>query len=159
MKMQKKGNRSGQILGFTLIEVILAVAVLAIVLSAVAVTMTSSMQHNLSAGKRSQAAQVMNYLGRRIAGGAIGQFGGSEWDYGELAGSFTDLRREANLADTNLYRAEISEFPRIGLGDTTIPHYRVTVCWEGSEGESCVSGDTAGPGPGAAPGEMLPGIN
>lgn len=145
--------------GFSLIEVIIALAVLAIVMSAVAITITSSMRHNLTAGSRSQAAQVMNYLGRRIAGGEVSQLGGDAWGYGELAGSFTDLKREGNLADTDLYRAQVAQFPPIGLAETSIPHYRVTVCWHDSDGESCVSGDTAGPGPGSTSGEILPGIN
>ncbi|MBX3139915.1 MAG: type II secretion system protein [Trueperaceae bacterium] len=145
--------------GFTLIEVMMAITVLGIVLAAVSFTMMSSMRQNHAAGNRSQAAQVMNYLGRRIAGGDISKLGGTSWDYGTLATSFTDLSRESNLADTDLYRAEVAEFPRIGLGGTTIPHYRVTVCWNNGGDESCVSGDTAGPGPGAASGESLPGIN
>lgn len=145
--------------GFTLVEVLIAIAVLGIVLSAVSITMLSSIRQNHVAGNRSQAAQIVNYLGRRIAGGEISRLGGTTWGYGSLATSFTDLNREGNLADTNLYRAEVAQFPRIGLGTTSIPHYRVTVCWSISEGESCVSGDTAGPGPGASNGESLPGIN
>lgn len=145
--------------GFSLIEVLVAILVLGIVLSAVAITMTSSMRQNLSAGNRSQAAQVMNYLGRRIAGGQISELADRQWDYGTLSTAFADLKREGNLADTNLYRAEVDQLPRIGLGTTRIPHYRVTVCWTNADGESCVTGDTAGPGPGASSGEILPGIN
>lgn len=145
--------------GFTLVEVLIAIAVLGIVLSAVSITMLSSIRQNHVAGNRSQAAQIVNYLGRRIAGGEISQLGGTTWGYGSLATSFVDLNRERNLADTNLYRAQVLQLPRIGLGTTSIPHYRVTVCWNISEGESCVSGDTAGPGPGASSGESLPGIN
>lgn len=157
--MREAETRQGRLLGFTLIEVMLAIAVLGIVLSAVSFTMLSSMRQNHVAGNRSQAAQVMNYFGRRIAGGEIDKLGGSSWDYGTLAESFTDLTREGNLADTDLYRAEISEFPRLGLGTASIPHYRVTVCWTNGDTESCVAGDTAGPGPGATTGESLPGIN
>jgi len=145
--------------GFTLVEVMIALTVLAIVLSAVSFTMLSSMRHNQAAGNRSQAAQVMNYLGRRIAGGDVSKLGGTSWDYGTLSTAFRDLSREGNLADTNLYRAEVAQFPRIGMGGTSIPHYRVTVCWNTGDNESCVSGDTAGPGPGASSGESLPGIN
>lgn len=145
--------------GFTLIEVILAIAVLGVVLAAVAITMVSSMQHNVASGSRSQAAQVMNYLGRRVAGGEISNLGDTEWDYGGLATSFGDLTRESNLADPDLYRAEIAQLPNIGIGDTRIPHYRVRVCWEDGSGETCVEGHTAGPGPGGESGEMLPGIN
>lgn len=146
--------------GFTLVEVILAISVLAIVLAAVSITVVSSIQHNLTSGSRSQAAQIMNYLGRRIAGGEISSFGTPwEWDYGELAGAFSDLSRERNLADPDLYRARVALFPSIGLGDSAVPHYRVTVCWDGANGESCVSGDTAGAEPGGTSGEILPGIN
>lgn len=145
--------------GFTLVEVILAISVLAIVLVAVSTTIVSSIQHNVTSGSRSQAAQVMNYFGRRIAGGEISSLGGTSWDYGELHTSFHDLKREGNLADTSLYRAEIAQLPNIGLGDTSIPHFRITVCWDGANGESCVVGNTAGPGPGSTGGEILPGIN
>lgn len=145
--------------GFTLVEVILAIAVLAIVLAAVAITMVSSIQHNVASGSRSQASQVMNYLGRRVAGGEISNLGGTEWDYGELGSSFGDLTRENNLANPDLYRANIAQMPSIGMGGTSIPHYRVRVCWEDGNGETCVEGHTAGPGPGGESGEMLPGIN
>lgn len=145
--------------GFSLVEVLVAIAVLGIVLSAVSITIMSSMRQNYAAGSRSQAAQIMNYLGRRVAGGEVSQLGGSQWDYGTLATSFSDLNREANLADTDLYRAEIDQMPRIGIGGSSIPHYRVTVCWQTAERENCVSGDTAGPGVGASTGESLPGIN
>lgn len=145
--------------GFTLVEVILAIAVLAIVLAAVAITMVSSMQHNFASGSRSQASQVMNYLGRRVAGGEISNLGDTEWDYGALATAFGDLTRENNLANPDLYRADIAQMPSIGIGDTSIPHYRVRVCWLDGAGETCVEGHTAGPGPGGESGEMLPGIN
>jgi len=145
--------------GFTLVEVILAIAVLAIVLVAVSTTIVSSIQHNVTSGSRSQASQVLNYFGRRIAGGEIDNLGGTEWDYGELPGAFQDLTRESNLADSALYRAEIAQLPSMALGATAVPHYRITVCWEGANGESCVSGDTAGAGPGSTSGELLPGIN
>lgn len=137
----------------------MAITVLGIVLAAVSFTMMSSMRQNHAAGNRSQAAQVMNYLGRRIAGGEVSKLGGNSWDYGALSTSFTDLSREGNLADTDLYRAEVAQFPKIGLGGASIPHYRITVCWNNGGAESCVSGDTAGPGPGASSGESLPGIN
>ena len=157
--MKAESVRRPRIIGFTLVEVLIAIAVLGIVLAAVSITMLSSIRQNHTAGNRSQAAQIMNYLGRRIAGGEVSQLGGTSWSYGTLATSFTDLSREGNLADTDLYRAEVAQFPRIGLGTTAIPHYRVTVCWNNSGSESCVSGDTAGPGPGASSGESLPGIN
>ncbi len=145
--------------GFTLVEVILAIAVLAIVLVAVSTTIVSSIQHNLASGSRSQASQVLNYFGRRIAGGEIDSLGVTEWDYGELPGAFQDLTRESNLADSALYRAEVEQLPSMVLGATAVPHYRITVCWDGANGESCVSGDTAGAGPGSTSGELLPGIN
>lgn len=153
------GVRRSQAGGFTLVEVILAISVLAIVLAAVSITVVSSIQHNVTSGSRSQAAQILNYLGRRIAGGEISSFGGTSWDYGQLAGAFSDLSRERNLADPDLYRAQVAQLPPIGLGTSAVPHYRVTVCWDGANGESCVSGDTAGAEPGGTSGEILPGIN
>lgn len=153
---QRRVDGSG---GFTLIEVILAISVLAIVLAAVSVTIVSSIQQNASAGSRSQATQVLNYFGRRIAGGEITQLGGTSWEYGELSDSFSDLRREANLANMDAYRAEILQVGTMGLSSTFIPQFRVTVCWFTGQTESCVSGDTAGPGPGGSSGEMLPGVN
>lgn len=154
-----QSNKRFQDRGFSLIEVLLALAVLGIVLAAIAMIMTSSMRQNLNAGNRSQAAQIMNYFGRRIAGGEISQLGGTAWGYGTLATEFRDLSRESNLADTDRYRAEVAQLPRIGIATSTIPHYRITVCWTNADDESCVIGDTAGPAPGGASGESLPGIN
>ena len=66
--MKAESVRRPRIIGFTLVEVLIAIAVLGIVLAAVSITMLSSIRQNHTAGNRSQAAQIMNYLGRRIAG-------------------------------------------------------------------------------------------
>lgn len=145
--------------GFTLVEVLMAIAVLAIVLSAVSLTVVSSIRQNVSSGSRSQAAQVLNYLGRRISGGEMSMLGGTEWDYGQLTAAFADLSRETDLADPDLYRAQIEQVGEMGIETTSVPQFRVQVCWRMGGEETCVVGDTAGSAAGGESGELLPGLN
>lgn len=145
--------------GLTMIEVLLAIAVLAIALAAIAMTTTSGLRQNAIAGGRTQAAQVLNYLGRRVAGGEAAQLQPLQWNYGELAGTFEEMSNDGNLSNPELYKAEIRMLETLGIGASTMVHYQIEVCWEQGDSENCLVGDTAGPALTGSTGDSLPGIN
>jgi Tfp pilus assembly protein PilE len=152
-------------LGLTVIETLVAITILGVVTAAVMTTYVSSMRNNADAGKRSQSAQVLNFLGRRVAGGESAVLAGKtpkSWDYGELLTAFPELRQEEGFADPDHYRASVTNLGEISLASATAIHYRIEVCShaQGSSGERCVQGDTAGPAPGdSVTTSGLPGIN
>lgn len=151
--------------GLTLLEVILALAVLAILGATFTTAMLGNLRHTTVAGQRTQAAQVLNYLGRRVAGGdtvVLPLLGESlTWEYGELGTSFVDLEDGEGFAEPERYRVEIAASGTISVAGATVVQYDLDVCFQNQDGESCVNGTTLGapalPGPGTTP--PLPGIN
>lgn len=156
--MNVRSRRSG----LTMIEVIVAIAILGIAVAVLATTAASSIRNNAISGERTQATQVLNYLGRLVAGADPILFADADlkWGYGQLRGSFIELTKEVGRANPDLYRAQVQDLGWIGIGDAQMVHYRVSVCWMAAGNEQCVRGDTAGPeiiedDPNPAP---LPGI-
>jgi len=151
--------------GLTLLEVILALAVLAVLGATFTTYMVSNLRHTTVAGQRTQAAQVLNYLGRRVAGGdkAVLPAEGSslEWAYGELGAAFTDLEGAEGVADPARYRARIDAPGRVSVLTDSVVQYDIEVCFLIQDGESCVRGTTLGAPVTAPPEETppLPGIN
>ena len=133
--------------GLSLVEVLIAIAILGIAVAILSTTTLSAVQNNNVSGSRTQATQVLNYLGRLVAGGDRIMFEHEdlEWGYGELGSAFSELSVEAGRADPALYRADVDNLGWIGLGDAEMLHFRVTVCWMASGNEHCVVGNTAGP--------------
>lgn len=151
--------------GLTVIETLVAITILGIVTAAVMTTYVSSMRNNADAGKRSQSAQVLNFLGRRVAGGESGVLASDDpkrWEYGELLTAFPELRQEEGFANPDRYRATVTNLGEISLASASAVHYRIEVCAraQGSSSERCVQGDTIGPAPGdSVTTSGLPGIN
>lgn len=133
--------------GLTLVEVLIAIAILGIAVAMLSTTTLSSVQNNSISGSRTQATQVLNYLGRLVAGAdpVLFQDADLSWAYGELGSHFTDLSQEASRADPALYRAWLDNLGWIGIGTAQMVHFRVNVCWMASGDEICVQGNTAGP--------------
>lgn len=152
-------------LGLTVIETLVAITILGIITAAVMTTYASSMRQNANAGKRTQSAQVLNFLGRRVAGGESAVLAGKtpkSWDYGELSAAFPELHNEEGFANPDYYRATVTNLGEVSLSSASAIHYHIEVCTrtQGSSTESCVQGDTAGPAPGGSgSASALPGIN
>lgn len=135
--------------GLTLIEALIALAVLSISLSAFTTLIVSNLRENTRAGARTQAVQVLNYLGRQVTGGNAAVLPDStplQWRYGELQTAFADLTRERQFADVNLYRASIENRGNYsgGIAGVSLVQYHISVCWNAPGGESCVRADTLG---------------
>jgi len=133
--------------GLTVVEVLIAIVILGIAVGILSITTVSSVRNNSISGSRTQAAQVLNYLGRLVAGADRAVFANDDmtWGYGSLGDDFTELSVETGRANPALYRAWIDDLGWIGIGTAEMVHYRVNVCWMASGDELCVRGDTAGP--------------
>jgi len=140
-------RRSVAFRGLTMVEVLIALAILGIVVAVITTATLSSVRNTATAGGRTQATQVLNYLGRLVAGAddVLFQRESLSWDYGELGDHFQELAQEARRADPALYRAEVITGSNVTFGSVSMPLYTVTVCWMAPNGETCVTGETVGP--------------
>lgn len=150
--------------GLTLLEVILALAVLAIVGSVFTTAVLRNLSHTTTSGTRTQAAQVLNYFGRRIVGGdaALQPLTGESlvWDYDQLSAAFPDIGGATGMADADRYRVQILAVGPSTVAEATLQQYDVTVCFQTSDAESCVTGTTLSSSVGATGSTPpLPGIN
>ncbi|KGQ22990.1 prepilin-type N-terminal cleavage/methylation domain-containing protein [Thermus filiformis] len=150
--------------GLTLLEVILSLAIVSLVLLALSASLVSSLRQTAITGGRTQAVQILNYLGRRVAGGesALLPTGTLSFDYGTLRNRFPDLPREARFANPDLYRAAITNLGTPAwAGNLALPlnEYRIQVCWRQSGQESCTEARTFSSPPSAGDAPPLPGIN
>lgn len=143
--------------GLTVVEVLVALAIVGIVVAVLTTITLSSVRHDANSGSRTQAVQILSYLGRLASvSDPMLLDGDQEWDFGELRTAFTELRVEARNANPDLYRAEVEELGQTGLGNGVVELYRVTVCWRAIENENCVQGETAGPVPSASEDDTVP---
>jgi prepilin-type N-terminal cleavage/methylation domain-containing protein len=150
--------------GLTLLEVILALAVLAIIGAVFTTAVLRNLRHTTTAGTRTQAAQVLNYFGRRIVGGdsALQPASGDtlSWGYEQLAAAFPDIGGATGMADVDRYRVDVSAVGTSTVAGATLQQYDVLVCFEAPDGESCVTGTTlssSASSTGSTP--PLPGVN
>ncbi len=153
--------------GLTLIEVVVSLAILAVAMGVLANLLLGSMNQNLSSGKRTQAAQVLNHLGRLLVGGdarllaAPGQ--PRDWDYGELEATFPELQGAGNLSEPELYRVRVTNLgtpSQVNALGVQLQAYRLEVCWQENGEERCLYGEAlaAPAGSGGSP-PPLPLIN
>ncbi|AEV15205.1 secretion system protein [Thermus sp. CCB_US3_UF1] len=134
--------------GLTLVEVLIAITVLSLVLLALNALLVSSLRHTSISGARTQAVQILNYVGRRIVGGETLLLPGStplNYGYGSLRQNFPDLPQEVRFANPDLYRVAISNLgtptwaSSLGVG---VNEYRILVCWRQGGREHCAEGRT-----------------
>jgi prepilin-type N-terminal cleavage/methylation domain-containing protein len=151
--------------GITLIELLIALAILSVAMSGFTYLIINNMRFNASSGFKSQAAQILNYLGRRAVNGdgdVLPSGSIKQWGYTQLSTSFTDLAKAGNLAEPDLFRAEVSDLGPWTNEDGTVSlqRYRVRVCWKNADIEECIKAHTLGPkalAVGVPP--PLPGLN
>lgn len=156
---------SRRALGLTLLEVILALAVLAVLGATFTTYMLGNLRHTTVAGQRTQAAQVLNYLGRRVAGGdgvVLPDEGETlSWAYGEMGVAFPDMVGADGIAEPARYRAEITATGTVSVVGASVVQYDLVVCFQVPDGESCTRGTTLGAPASAQESDRpsLPGIN
>jgi Tfp pilus assembly protein PilV len=143
--------------GLTLIEAIIAVTILAVIITAFAGVVVTSIRQNALSGGRAAAVQLSNFLGGRALEGDTAVLPSSgtttrTWAYKSLATSFSELTEKRQFANSDLYRAEVSSQGTPAWASAkglALRSYRINVCWESPEGESCVQVETVGPEPSA----------
>lgn len=152
--------------GFSLVEVLLALAILGIVLAALNATLVTSLRQTSITGARTQAVQILNYIGRRMVGGETSLLPANSltYDYGNLRQAFPDLPREVRFANPDLYRVRIENLgspPWTGNLGVAVNEYRIQVCWRQRGGEHCAEARTytSPPLSGTPSAPLLPGIN
>jgi len=153
--------------GMTLLEVMIALGILMVVMGALATILTDSIRFNASAGQRTQAVQILNYLGRQIVGGNADLMPASgnqlNWDYGKLGNAFTDLDQGGHYADPDNYRARITNKGQpasLAGSGVSLDQYEIEVCWKSGGKDVCVRTTTlSSPPPTAGTPPPLPGIN
>lgn len=142
----------------TLVEVLVALAVLGLVASAFSTSLVSSARYNANAGRRGEAVQLLNYLGRRLVAGDTKVLppdsNPRSWAYGALndSGNFPDLSREGSFADPEVYRATVRSVGTVSFAGASAAQYRLEVCWRASGAENCARADTIGQSPAALAG-------
>jgi len=130
--------------GLTLLETVVAIAICSLVLVALATTAVSSLRESRSGNSKIQATQVLDTIGRRIAGGDDDALLPSEDTPVTLTaaqlGSLTDIA----LTDVMDMTVQITNEGDFEIGDTTLFRYQVEVCYGSSGGRRCVTGQTLG---------------
>lgn len=132
--------------GFTLLETIVAIALCAIVIAALTSVATNSLRVGRDGNFKVQATQVLDTLGRRVAGGI---------DRGILPAAgetivldTAELSAIVDFGDTGsweaTFRAAIAHRATVTIGDSTTVRYRIEVCHGSDGGERCVRGTTLG---------------
>ncbi len=154
--------------GLSLIELLIAIGILAIALTAFTAIIVSNLRYNSSAGARTQGAGLLDYFGRKVISGdgtVLPQAtqASRDWAYGALVSSFPDLKQAGSFSDPNRYELTVSNLGTWSDASNsfTMRRYRIQLCWPGSDGEECVRADTLGPqalASGSAA-SALPGIN
>ena len=126
----------------------MALAVFGIIAAALSFSITSNLNHTSKTGQKSQAAQLLNYLGRRVADSDVAVLPESEanpllWDYDQLGSAFTELIDDDELVDLSRYKAKITEVGTVSIDAITMTQYNVEVCYKSNgDNESCVQGIT-----------------
>ena len=135
--------------GFTILEVMFALAIFAVITAVFSTALVGSIRQTNTIGEQTQASRMLNFIGRQVAGGQSGfilpeEGSPREWDYGELTDSFPELDQDDAVTDPERFNATITNIGELtfGAADIDIVQYDVQVCYEVAGNERCVNGTT-----------------
>jgi prepilin-type N-terminal cleavage/methylation domain-containing protein len=136
--------------GFTIIEVLISLAILLIAVTILSSTVIGSVRTDRNSGQRTQAVQFLNYIGRYAVEGnskviPVAPATTVNLAYGTFGATFPEILDQGGFSDPDFYNATISQGAAISLSGMTGRRYDITVCWRDGSGESCVAGTTVGP--------------
>lgn len=130
--------------GLTLLETVIAIGVCAIVLGMLATVSTSSLRESRQGNHKTQATQVLDTLGRRIAGGQDSSVLISSGTTISLSGEEIDTMMGLNAFREAAFTATIANTGTFTIGTTRMYRYVVRVCYTAVGNERCVEGVTLG---------------
>jgi prepilin-type N-terminal cleavage/methylation domain-containing protein len=136
--------------GFTIIEVLISLAILLIAVTILSSTVIGSVRTDRNSGQRTQAVQFLNYIGRYAVEGSSKVIPASpattkDLAYGTFGTTFPEVLDQDGFSDPDLYKATIKNAATVTLAGMTGIQYDITVCWRDGSGETCIAGTTVGP--------------
>jgi prepilin-type N-terminal cleavage/methylation domain-containing protein len=136
--------------GFTIIEVLIALAILLIAVTILSSSVIGSVRTDRNSGQRTQAVEYLNYIGRYAVEGSSKVLPTSpatqkDLAYGTFATAFPDILSPGGFSSPALYRATIKDAGTVTLAGVSGSRYDLTVCWRDGSSESCITGTTVGP--------------
>ncbi len=131
--------------GFTLLETIVAIAICAVVLTALTTVSVSSLRIGRDGNFKIQATQVLDTVGRRVAGGMDPELLPAQDEsiavgYGEV----DDLVSFGETPWSDAFRVTIARDGSVMVGASSMARYRIEVCHRSGDDERCVRGTTLG---------------
>ncbi len=130
--------------GLSLLEVVVAVAICGIVHAALSTVTVSSLRESNRGNHRNQATQVLDTVGRRIAGGLDPGILASSGSTVTLAGAEVDEFMNLRAFREAAFEVSIQNAGLFTLGTTRLSEYRIEVCYQGDSIRNCVTGTTLG---------------
>ena len=133
--------------GFTIIEVLISLAILIIAISILSSTVIGSTRHDRNSGLKTQAVELLNYIGRYALEGSslvVPASPGSTKTiaYGGLASALPGL---TGSADLSAYKATIESVGTVSLAGAVANRYDLEICWKDKNSEACIGSTTLGP--------------
>jgi type II secretory pathway pseudopilin PulG len=133
--------------GFTIIEVLISLGILIVAISILSSTIIGSTRHDRNAGQRTQAVELLNYIGRYALEGNLAVIPESPAitktiNFGAMSSVFPDLPSASSAAN---YKATIDFKGQVSLSTANANQYDIKVCWQDKSQEACVSSTTLGP--------------
>ncbi len=130
--------------GLSLMEVVIAVAILGILSTVLTTTLVSNLRRTSTAGQTSQVVPVLDFLSVLVARGDARVLSGAEtiWAYGQLPALFTDISGGINTNDLARYRARVTIIDTVAIGAAESTIVELEVCFNDAGADRCVTGRT-----------------
>jgi type II secretory pathway pseudopilin PulG len=136
--------------GFTIIEVLISLAVLIIAISILSSTVIGSTRHDRNSGMKTQAVELLNYIGRYALEGSTVVVPAAPAttktiNYGALASTLPGIQSQSGFGDLANYKAVVESKGTVSLAGAVANRYDIKVCWKDKAGEACIGSTTMGP--------------
>jgi len=130
--------------GLTVVEAIVAIAICTILIASLSAVAVTSLRESRMGNSKIQATQVLDTIGRRIAGGEdIGLLVAADEPLEMSAEELTSLTGIA-MADVADMTVRIENEGEFVIGESRLVRYGIEVCYLGAPAQRCVRGTTLG---------------
>ncbi|MCA9840073.1 MAG: type II secretion system protein [Trueperaceae bacterium] len=135
--------------GLTLPEVLIAISIIGVLVGIFSTALTGNIKLMTKTGQGNQAAEVLNYFGRRVIDGdtivLATESAPAVWDYGDLVGSFYDQAARSSFSNPAYYKVTVTHKGHITLSTAQLTEYQIDVCYKNQGEPTCIQGITYGP--------------